>query len=149
MDPDLVSSVRLEVLQEAMRSGRVLGAAVVAGRLTRPVAEVIEAFRQLAEAHIYVLDPGQPSQLRMANPFSAVAAGFGVEVGGRQYQGNCVWDALGIVSLLGGTGVVETACPDCADPLRLEVAQRRLAPTDSVVHFGVPARHWWDDIVYT
>ena len=57
--------------------------------------------------------------------------------------------ASGIVSLLGGTGRVRTACPDCHEPMALDVSERRLAPFDAVVHFGIPARRWWDDIIHT
>lgn len=72
----------------------------------------------------------------MANPFSAVPTPFMVEVAGRQYFGNCIWDALGVVSLLGGEGRVQTACPDCQEPIVLNVTDRRLDPVDAVVLKG-------------
>jgi hypothetical protein len=56
---------------------------------------------------------------------------------------------LGIVSLLGGRGRVRTACPDCQEPISLEVVDRQLQQVDAVVHFAVPARLWWDDIIHT
>jgi hypothetical protein len=31
----------------------------------------------------------------------------------------------------------------------VEVVDRRPEPDDLVAHFLVPARHWWDDIVFT
>lgn len=148
-DAEFVNQVRLDVLHETGRTGLVPGADDVAGRLGAPAGEVVDAFRQLAEGHVYVLEPGDPTRLRMANPFSAVPTPFKVEVGGRQYFGNCIWDALGVVSLLGGEGQVRTACPDCQEPMSLAVSRRQLAPVDSVVHFAVPARHWWDDIIHT
>ena len=146
---EFVNEVRLDVLHEASRSGRVLDAGEVARRLGRSAGDVLEAFRQLAESHVYVLEPNDSTRLRMANPFSAVSTPFAVEVARRDYFGNCVWDALGIVSLLGGTGRVRTACPDCHEPMALDVSERRLAPFDAVVHFGIPARRWWDDIIHT
>jgi hypothetical protein len=39
----------------------------------------------------------------MAMPLSAIPTPFQVEVGGRHFFGNCIWDALGIVAMLGGT----------------------------------------------
>ena len=147
-DAEFVSQVRLDVLHEASRTGLVPDANDVASRLGAAASEVVDAFRQLAEGHVYVLEPGDPTRLRMANPFSAVPTPFKVEVGGRQYFGNCVWDALGVVSLLGGEGQVRTACPDCQEPMSLDVSRRRLAPVDSVVHFAVPARRWWDDVIH-
>jgi hypothetical protein len=149
IDADFANQVRLSVLATARRTSHVPDAAQVARDLGRPAADVVEAFRQLAEGHVYVLEPGDPSRLRMAHPFSAVPTPFRVEAGGGRYFGNCVWDALGVVSMLGGEGRVLTSCPDCQEPLVLEVSQRRLARGDGVVHFSVPARRWWDDIVHT
>jgi hypothetical protein len=70
-------------------------------------------------------------------------------VGDRKYYGNCIWDALGIVSMLGGEGTVIARCLDCQEHVTLQVEDRRLDESDGVVHFSVPARHWWDDIIFT
>jgi hypothetical protein len=149
VDAEFVSRVRLDVLRFTSDSGQVPDAPVVARRLAEPVAHVVEAFRQLTETHVYVLEPGDVTRLRMANPFSGIPTPFKVDVGTRSYFGNCVWDALGVVSLLGGEGRVHTHCPDCGERIVLEVENRGLSRTSGVVHFSVPARHWWDDIIHT
>ena len=145
----LSRDVRIAVLQQSIDTGEVPTAAEVARRLQIAEASVIDAFRELADRHVYVLEPGDPTRLRMANPFSAIPTTFAVFARARRYHGNCVWDALGIVSLLGGEGRVETACPDCGARLVLEVSARQLVSGEGVVHFSVPARQWWDDIVFT
>ena len=145
----LSRDVRIAVLQQSIDTGEVPTAAEVARRLQIAEASVIDAFHELADGHVYVLEPGDPTRLRMANPFSAIPTTFAVFARGRRYHGNCVWDALGIVSLLGGEGRVETACPDCGAQLVLEVSARQLVSGEGVVHFSVPARQWWDDIVFT
>jgi hypothetical protein len=145
----LVNEVRLHVIRTAMDAMAVPSASESAAALGIGKEQAIEAYRQLAEGHVYVLEPGDPTRLRMANPFSAVPTAFEVEAGGKTYYGNCVWDALGIVSLLGGSGQVQTRCPDCGVALALVVSGRELVGTEGVVHFSVPAVHWWDDIVYT
>ena len=147
--PAFTNDVRLKVLELTTRTTRVPDAVEVAEALQQPTDDVAEAFTQLADSHVYVLEPGDPTRLRMANPFSAVATSFPVDVGPRSYFGNCAWDALGIVSLLGGDGRVTTRCPDCQETLILEVAGGRLLRGEGVVHFGVPARRWWDDIIHT
>ena len=149
IDEAFIGRIRLEVLAATANTGRVPDAEAVGRSLDLPFADVMEAFRKLAADHVYVAEPGDPSRLRMANPYSAVPTPFRVEIGRRSYFGNCVWDALGIVSLLGGDGRVLTSCPDCQEPLELRVVGRRLVPADCVVHFSVSARHWWDDIVHT
>src|ERR687895_276293 len=62
-----------------------------------------------------------------------------------RFFGNCIWDALGVVAMLGGTGTVTTWCPDCHEQMSVTVAENRLASGEGVVHFAVPAAHWWDD----
>lgn len=149
MELDLVTRVRLHVLERTIDSAQVPSAARVAAQLGLPPAEVIDAYRQLAEGHVYVLEPGDPTRLRMANPFSGVPTSYTVETNGRSYYGNCVWDSLGIIGLLGHDGTVTTSCPDCNESLELRIADGHLVNPTGVVHFSVPARQWWDDIIYT
>ena len=146
---ELLNRVRIAVLQRTIETSEVPSSAELARELLLPDERVVAAYRSLADSHVYVLEPDDPTRLRMANPFSAVPTAFRVRAGGRAYFGNCVWDALGIVSLLGGDGAVETSCPDCGQPLALRVAGRQLVEGDGVVRFSVPARHWWDDIIFT
>ncbi len=146
---NLLVRVRLAVLERTIASGQVPTAGEIAAELDMPIAMVQEAYAKLGEGHVFVCEPDDPSRLRMANPFSAVPTVFKVSARGGSYYGNCVWDSLGIVSLLGGEGVVETSCPDCSQPLSLRVTGGKLFESDSVVHFSVPARRWWDDIVFT
>ena len=137
------------MLERTIASGQVPTAGEIAAELDMPVAMVQEAYARLGETHVFVCEPGDPSRLRMANPFSAVPTPFKVSARGGTYYGNCVWDSLGIVSLLGREGLVETSCPDCSEPMRLRVENGKLVESEGVVHFGVPARRWWDDIVFT
>jgi hypothetical protein len=68
---------------------------------------------------------------------------------GRRYFGNCVWDALGIPSMLALDATIEARCGCCEDRMRLEVAAGGLTHSEGVVHFGVPVREWWTDIAFT
>jgi hypothetical protein len=111
-------------------------------------AEVAEGWRRLHAAHALVLDPGT-GEIRMANPFSAVPTPYRVEAAGRSWHGNCAWDAFGICAALHVDGRVETACPDCGEPIAVEVRGGRPDDESLVFHCLVPAAHWWDDIVFT
>jgi hypothetical protein len=45
---------------------------------------------------------------------------------------------------------VSSDCRDCGEPLELEVRRGVLIRgAELLVHFVVPARHWWDDIAFT
>jgi len=112
------------------------------------LSEATGAYRRLAASRVLVLEPGT-LDIRMANPLSAVPTGFPVLVEGKQFFGACAWDALGVVAMLGGTGVIKTSCGCCGEPMTLELADSKLRSTEGVVHFAVPVAHWWDDIVYT
>jgi hypothetical protein len=109
---------------------------------------VVAGWRELHEAHALVLNPGT-DELRMLNPFSVVPTAYRVRAGGRWWYANCAWDAFGICAALRADGRIETSCPDCGEPLAVEVRGQRPDPGDLLFHVLVPARRWWDDIVFT
>ena len=113
-----------------------------------PRAEVEESWRRLHDAHALVLNPGT-LELRMVNPFSAVPTAYRVHASGRWWYANCAWDALGICAALGVDGRIESSCPDCGEPIELEVHDERPDREGYLFHCLVPAERWWDDIVFT
>ena len=48
--------------------------------------------------------------------------------------------------MLAADGEVATRCGDCEVPMSLVVRDGALQPAEGVIHFAVPAAHWWDDI---
>ncbi len=110
-------------------------------------AEVVAAWARLHDAHALVLDAG--GELRMANPFSAVPTAYRVQADGRRWYANCAWDAIGICAALHVDGRVETSCPDCGEPIVIEVRDGRPDDESVLFHCLVPAREWWSDIVFT
>jgi hypothetical protein len=105
-------------------------------------------WRDLHRVHALVLDAAA-SEIRMANPFSAVPTAYRVRAAGRWWYGNCAWDALGICAALHADGHVETCCPDCGEAIALEVRNERVDDERPLFHCLVPAEHWWDDIIFT
>jgi len=95
-----------------------------------------------------VLEP-DGTAIRMANPFSAVPTPYRVDAGGRSWYGNCAWDAFRIPAALQVDGHVSSTCPDCGDPIEIDIRNKRPVPDEHVFHVAVPASHWWDDIVFT
>jgi hypothetical protein len=150
MTADLDRAVYERLLRGALESGRVPQAEELSASLAAPREEVEASLGRLAEGRVVVLSPARHAiHVWMANPFSAVPTMFRVMSAGRSYWGNCVWDALGVVALSGGSGRVETLCGDCGEPMTLEVRERELVAGDGVVHFAVPATRWWDNIGFT
>jgi hypothetical protein len=106
------------------------------------------ALRRLHEARMVVLEPDR-LEIRMVIPFSAVPTPYRVEAAGRSWFANCAWDAFGILAAFDVDGHISSSCPDCGEPIEIDVVDRRPEPADDVFHVLVPARSWWDDIVFT
>jgi hypothetical protein len=83
-----------------------------------------------------------------AEPFSAVPTAFYVEVGKHAWWGNCIWDALGIPAMLKEDARVITACGCCNDAMTVEVRNGELLHPSGLVHFALPPKDWWKDVVF-
>jgi hypothetical protein len=141
--------VRLHLYDRFLADGRPPTAAETAEALGLPTKEAQAAYERLERAHVIVLAPGT-TDVWMANPLSAVPTPFRVITDDeRSWWGNCVWDAFGVLAMVGADGVVDTSCPDCGERLELRVRDGELEPVEAVVHFAVPAAHWWDNIGFT
>jgi hypothetical protein len=140
--------VRVHLYERFVEDGRPPSVAETAAALGLEQAEAAEAYRRLAEAHVIVLEP-ETTTVRMAAPLSAVPTPFRVETERGSFFGNCIWDGLGAVAMLGRNGRVVTQCPDCREPLVFTVRDGELEPLDAVVHYAVPAVRWWDDIGFS
>lgn len=140
--------VRLFVYEHFLAETHPPGIAEVASALAISRDEVDASFRRLEDGHVLVFAPGTRN-IWMANPLSAFPTPFRVATPRGAYWGTCIWDAFGIVAMLGGDGVVLTTCADCGDGMTFRVSGGELEHAEGVAHFAVPARHWWDNIGYT
>jgi len=111
-------------------------------------AAVEQGWRRLHDAHALVLQPGTV-ELRMANPFSATPTAYRVHADGRWWFANCAWDAFGICAALHVDGRIESTCPDCGEPIAIEVLDGKPDDETLLFHCLLPAAQWWDDIVFT
>jgi hypothetical protein len=143
------SDVRLHIYRTFVRTGRPPTTAETATALGISEEEAADAYRRLHDGHVIVMEPDS-LDVWMANPLSARPTGFHVRTGdGRSYYGSCSWDGPGVLAMLGQDGTVSTACPDCDEPLTMEIRGGELQPIDAVAHFVVPAATWWEDIGHT
>ena len=129
------------------------GAFVELGRAPTPeeIGErdaVVAAWRRLHDAHALVLNPAT-DELRMANPLSAVPTAYRVNAAGRWWYANCAWDAFGVLAALHADGRIVASCPDCGEPIEVDVRDERPDDESLLFHCLVPAARWWDDIVFT
>ncbi len=140
--------LRSQTYQLFVALGRAPTATEVASAGELGVADVLSGWQRLHDEHALVLNTAR-SEIRMANPFSAVPTAYRVHVDGRSWYANCAWDAFGICAALHADGRIETSCADCGDALRLDVLDERPNEASLLFHCLVPAARWWDDIVFT
>jgi hypothetical protein len=144
-----VDDVRVEIYRSFASLGRAPTALEIAVEIGRPIREVENALRQLDADDVIALVPGT-DLIWLAHPYSALSSAFRVESDGRIWDAICIWDALGILALIGADGSVRTLCPDCGESVQVHVRGGDIAgPEDSIVHFGVPARDWYVDLAHT
>ena len=102
------SEIRLWIYQHFVDTGRAPSPIEIAAHFQLAPADVEQRLRRLQEeAEALVLLPGS-SYIWMAEPFSAVPTSFHVRSGARQWWGNCIWDALAILALIGTDGSVSS-----------------------------------------
>ena len=140
--------VRLCVFRQAAETARVPSPGEIAAALGRPQPEIEESLRRLAAGRVLILAPGT-ANIWAADPFCAVPSNFRVSALGRTYWGICIWDALGIPATLRSDATVTARCGDCDQEIVLDVRGGALARSEGIVHFGVPAGRWWDNIAFT
>jgi len=140
--------VRACVYDIALQRGYPPKMAETAEILNIPVENVYGAFERLASGRVLVLQP-ESGEILMANPFSAVPTPFVVETGLYSCYGNCIWDALGVVAMLQTDARIHTSCADCGSAAELSIVSGKVSGDLGVIHFAIPARLWWQDIVFT
>jgi DNA-binding transcriptional MocR family regulator len=149
MDSDFDTTVKLHIYRTLAETTKAPSAAEVARDLGVGASDVEAAFGWLHAKRLLVPEPGDPGRIRMAPPFSGVETAFPVEVRGRRYYANCVWDAFGVAAALHEDAVIPASDGFSGEPVPLEVREHRPVPRECVIHFEVPAARWWHDIVYT
>jgi hypothetical protein len=149
VNDDAANRVRLHVYERFLADGRPPTAEETGLALGISTDDAVTAYECLEKERVVVLAPGT-TNIWMANPLSAVPTRFRVVTDdGRSWWGNCAWDGLGVLAMVGADGRVDTSCPDCGERIELRVTDGELEAVDAVVHFAVPARRWWENIGFT
>lgn len=110
--------------------------------------EVRQVYHRLNQRHTVFLEPGT-NQIRIANPLSAVPTLYQVMLDNRTLWANCAWDSLGIPAMLNTDARIETRNPLSGEPVRYAVRSGELQADTGLVHFSLPVREWYDDLIHT
>jgi hypothetical protein len=149
MTDDLDTRVKLTIYRTIAETARVPTSAQVAAAAGLSESAARAAFERLHAQRLLVPEPGDPTRIRMAPPFSGIPTPFPVDARGRRYYANCVWDAYGIPAALGADAVIPASDAFSGEPLTLEVRDGRPVLHPYVAHFAVPAARWWENIIDT
>lgn len=146
--PDRTWAVRAFIFRYFVDHERPPAVAETAERFAMSVESAREAYTQLADAHQMVLEPGS-DEIRMASPLSAVPTPYRVFAGDHSYYANCAWDSLGIPAMLGADACIEAHDTLSGDLVRYTVEAGELRADGGYVHFSVPVRDWYGDLIHT
>src|SRR5438874_3338416 len=149
MNDELDIKVKLALYRVIADTASVPSSAELAEAMGLAENDVRGAFSRLHAKRLLVPEPGDPSRVRMAPPFSGIPTSFPVEANGHRYYANCVWDALGVAAALHADAIIPSTDGFSGEPLTLEVKGGQPIAQSYLAHFAVPAAHWWDDIIYT
>jgi ribosomal protein S18 acetylase RimI-like enzyme len=93
--------------------------------------------------------PGGSVAVWIAHPFSASpTATWVASQRGRGWWAPCMWCALGIAVLVKEDVTIHTRLGGESSEAQVVVRDGRLLTDERVVHFGLPARHAWDNVVH-
>ena len=148
-DIDLDTKVKLGIYEITAETGRVPNSSEVSRKIDICEGEVLGAFSRLHAMRLLLPEPGDPTRIRMAPPFSGIPTAFPVEGNRKKYHANCVWDAYGIAAALHCDAISRAADGHTGEPLILEVKNDQPVLKPYIAHFAVPAAHWWDDLIFT
>src|SRR5262249_14346400 len=135
---DFDTAVKMNIYETIARTTQAPTAADVAMSLSTSPEDVAAALERLHQKRLLVPEPGDPSRIRMAPPFSGIETSFRVRVRDKVYYANCAWDALGIAAALQADAIIEAADGYSGEPMMLEVRNGQPVPQACVIHFAVP-----------
>lgn len=145
-DPD--QALRLHIYRFWCEEGRPPTPAESARACNLSDSAALAARRRLHDAHLILLE-ADGEGIRMANPLSALPTGFRARVGRHWLFANCAWDAPGIPAMLGQDAVIEARYSPRGELLRCNARDGELLAEEALVHFALPFRQWYDDLVET
>ncbi|WP_206606542.1 alkylmercury lyase family protein [Steroidobacter cummioxidans] len=111
-------------------------------------AQARAALRGLADYHGVVLHPNS-DEIWVAHPFSAAPTTCVVRAAQHTWWGNCAWCSLGLAHLAGGTATIETRLGAMGEFVTVRIENGKILDKDLVVHFPIPMRSAWDNVIYT
>lgn len=148
MIQEFQDKVRIQVNRYIFNNGFAPSTIELANTLNSSVTEIEAGLKQLADNHAIVLHPNS-FDIWVAHPFALFPTLFWVEASDRKWWGNCSWCSLGIASLTKTETRIFTRISGEEEPLRIDIVDGNLVQKNLLVHFPIPAKKLWDNVIYT
>jgi hypothetical protein len=140
--------VHHEVIASFVRRGRPPAPGELERALGLSAEDAAAALRRLHDGHGLVLHPGS-ADIWIAHPFSASPTAVWVAAGARGWWAPCLWCAAGIVALAAPAATIHARHAGEHEAVAIEVRDgAAAAPGDLVVHFALPPRDAWRNVVH-
>ncbi|HJW43669.1 MAG TPA: alkylmercury lyase family protein [Geothrix sp.] len=143
-----LSTLHQAILEHLVDQGTAPTLGTLASRFATCEETVARKLLDLQAEHGVVLHPGT-TDIWVAHPFSTAPTLFSIEGGHGHRWSNCAWCSLGAAALLGGDVRITTTLGGESQRVVLEVSRGELQRDDLFVHFPVPMRRAWDNVIYT
>ena len=92
--------------------------------------EASNYYKELHNRHAFFVEP-ETLSIRMANPFSGIPTDFKVHANGKIYYANCAWDMFGIPAVLDTDAIIEAACTDSNELVRIEIINSQISASQN------------------
>lgn len=140
--------VRLEINRFIFGNGYAPTTAELSVILSTDEGRIRTSLKQLADNHAIVLHPNS-FDIWVAHPFALFPTLFWVESKGKKWWGNCSWCSLGIAALTKADTRIFTKISGEEESLTIEIIDGKVAQGDLLVHFPIPAKQFWDNVIFT
>jgi hypothetical protein len=146
LDP---TALRIHVYDRILATGIPPTSAEIARHFGVAPADALRALREVKIGKTILPHP-KTGEIWMAGPFAALPTQYVVVGRKTKWWANCAWDMLGVAALVKEPVRMDARCTDCGAAMTFQVDAGQQELHDAgVVHFLIPAGHWYDDIGFT
>ncbi len=142
------SKIHFALIKSMIDRGIAPSPAELATQLSATEPDVCAALQLLQEQHGVVLHPNS-CEVWAVHPFATSPTPFYVRSAKGQWWGNCAWCSLGIAALVDEDVTIATSLGAEGSPVEIRVSNGAVCPEDLLIHFPIPMRRAWDNVVYT
>ncbi|MEL6671388.1 MAG: alkylmercury lyase family protein [Bacteroidota bacterium] len=145
---DDLARLHHHLLSEIVATGHAPSIAEMSHQLGWRDTVLRENLRALEAYHGAVLHPHN-DEVWVIHPFSLAPTNFWVSSSRGSWWGNCAWCSLGVAALLQEDCTIHSRLGAEQLPVELEIVDGQLRQKDLLIHFPIPMRQAWDNVIYT